>query len=1359
MNILHVTANLREAELVGRRLTSVSSDFHLDTALSVKDAAGRLSDSSSAYEAILLDMNLPGDDADSILTYVRQKGLPLAIIAFTNPEDEEPPMEILKGGADDYVVRRGDYETLLPGILQRTMERRRVEKRPVHLLYAGNVERARHELAAEKWIQLDAAIANSDGSLEDLKGAVSDFRQYGAIILEESYLGVHILRVLRDVITRAPEVPALLLVEPGHEEVGIQGLNLGAAEYIIKSGFHLLSLTTKLRALLAHKELARRMPTLESSEARLRTIVEAVPVSLLMLARNGMVLAMNVSGISLIGAAHAEDIVAKNILDLLPSTQADLLKSYIEHVCQGERTSVRLEWEGLDKKLRLLELSGVPIERGPNGDVGVLSVLTDITQTSQMQQVLTEAQARLEQLQREVVLAEAPVQELDQRIQLEEEHSATTGRELEERAKKAEEQKAHIEEMLRLESQRRSELAEKFANENAQWEAARQEQEQKSREAEIHRAKLDATLQQLNSSKAELAENYSSEKSQWEAARQEQEQKSRDTEAQRAKLEETLQQLNASKAELAEDYSSEKLQWEAARQEQEQKSREAEAQRAKLEEALQELNASKAELAEDYSSEKLQWEAARQELEQKSRAAEAQRTKLEEALQELNSSKAGLAERYSSEKSQWEAARQEQEQKSREAEAQRAKLEEALQQLNSSKAELAENYSSEKSQWEAARQEFELSAKEAENERFRIDEALRAADLRQSEMVALHAREGAHWESVRNELETSLNNMTGMRAELAQALQLSETQKTELIEKYSQVQEQKNSAEGKLEQQIRLTRLLEVRESELVKQQKELTSGMENSRYELEQKLEEFQAKNSSLEAALQMAQEQQNELIKDRDVEREKWDGERAALEQNAKTLKDALQELETAHAEMAASVRFDQHPGKDKDVQGEVEQANVGNAPAESRQSDLARVHRLVDDTENRYQSFVRYQSDSYQKLLSQAMQRAQGDTEEWKRILSAQNAGEREFLELMLHKAESRIQRLEEQFKKEREELEFKLHVEEERRRRLSEFCALGLSVSTTEGRILDCNDTFARIFGYQSAAEIMQEPEDEPFKALAVQELSDGCLLTKGETPRVERCARRRDGQPIWLLENIALIPREGEESSVVERGVIDVTERQDLFAEIRRARRIETIVKLSAAAVREFNALLDSMMETSNIALLALDEHDPRRARTEQIREMANRAGNLAQELSAVMQKQETEPETLKIGEMISEMTSMLRMLAGDDVEMVVKPGIDIGEVVIERSRFEQALTTMFVAARDSLPAGGTVSIELSQGPVDRKTVLFPYVLLAVRASGYGALPPQIPSSLNGLVTSSKGYLKTSARPGKEAVYELFIPRM
>jgi signal transduction histidine kinase len=245
--------------------------------------------------------------------------------------------------------------------------------------------------------------------------------------------------------------------------------------------------------------------------------------------------------------------------------------------------------------------------------------------------------------------------------------------------------------------------------------------------------------------------------------------------------------------------------------------------------------------------------------------------------------------------------------------------------------------------------------------------------------------------------------------------------------------------------------------------------------------------------------------------------------------------------------------------------------------------------------------------------------------------------------------------------------------------------------------------------------------------------------------------------IWLSENVALISRGAEADPVVERVIVDVTERHRLYGEIRRARRIEAVAQLAGAAVQEFRNILNSTMEYSSFALQTLDEHDPRRARAEQIREMVNRAGSLAQQLSEVIQGQRPEPAGLDANEALGEMTSVLRLLAGDDVSLRLKPGVEIGPVAIERSKFEQVLTALVVSARDCLPAGGTVSVELSTREADPAAASHSCLLLTVCSEGYDVLLPQRTSALDHLVASCQGHLQTGGKSGNDACYKLFLP--
>src|SRR5581483_353118 len=90
-----------------------------------------------------------------------------------------------------------------------------------------------------------------------------------------------------------------------------------------------------------------------------------------------------------------------------------------------------------------------------------------------------------------------------------------------------------------------------------------------------------------------------------------------------------------------------------------------------------------------------------------------------------------------------------------------------------------------------------------------------------------------------------------------------------------------------------------------------------------------------------------------------------------------------------------------------------------------------------------------------------------------------------------------------------------------------------------RILACNDAMARIFGYDSNEELMRvasaldlyfEPDDRKRYLQALQE--------QGSLTNVERRMKRRDGSPVWVLENVAVL-----DGNVIEGTIIDITDRK------------------------------------------------------------------------------------------------------------------------------------------------------------------------------------------------------------------------
>jgi len=110
-------------------------------------------------------------------------------------------------------------------------------------------------------------------------------------------------------------------------------------------------------------------------------------------------------------------------------------------------------------------------------------------------------------------------------------------------------------------------------------------------------------------------------------------------------------------------------------------------------------------------------------------------------------------------------------------------------------------------------------------------------------------------------------------------------------------------------------------------------------------------------------------------------------------------------------------------------------------------------------------------------------------------------------------------------------------EARYRLLFERNLAGVFRTGTDGKILDCNDACARIFGFESKDEFLSADAadfyfDEGERHRLIQMLRD-----QQQVSNFEVRLRRRDGSALWALENIALL------GDVIEGTIIDITDRK------------------------------------------------------------------------------------------------------------------------------------------------------------------------------------------------------------------------
>ena len=94
----------------------------------------------------------------------------------------------------------------------------------------------------------------------------------------------------------------------------------------------------------------------------------------------------------------------------------------------------------------------------------------------------------------------------------------------------------------------------------------------------------------------------------------------------------------------------------------------------------------------------------------------------------------------------------------------------------------------------------------------------------------------------------------------------------------------------------------------------------------------------------------------------------------------------------------------------------------------------------------------------------------------------------------------------------------------------------------------------------------------------------------------------------------------------------------------------------------------------------------------QIKQNANRAASLVRQLLAFSRRQTLRPEVLNLGDLLSDLSMLLKRLLGERVELDLSHGRDLWFVKADVNQFEQVVVNLAVNARDAMPDGGKLAI-------------------------------------------------------------------
>jgi two-component system cell cycle sensor histidine kinase/response regulator CckA len=230
---------------------------------------------------------------------------------------------------------------------------------------------------------------------------------------------------------------------------------------------------------------------------------------------------------------------------------------------------------------------------------------------------------------------------------------------------------------------------------------------------------------------------------------------------------------------------------------------------------------------------------------------------------------------------------------------------------------------------------------------------------------------------------------------------------------------------------------------------------------------------------------------------------------------------------------------------------------------------------------------------------------------------------------------------------------------------------------------------------------------------------------GENPVLTRSGEER--QIEW--RNTVLRDDAGQVTGTLSSGT-DITERQALEAQFQHSQKMDAIGQLAGGIAHDFNNLLTVILGFSNLLLADLAVDDPHRGDIAEIHQAGQRAAALTRQLLTFSRKQLIEPVLLDLNVVTEEMREMLQRLIGDDVRIIVASGPSPALMLCDHGQIEQVIMNLVVNARDAMPGGGAVTIEITDVTLGAEQMTRggrlergPYVKITVTDTGVGMTGP------------------------------------
>ena len=258
-----------------------------------------------------------------------------------------------------------------------------------------------------------------------------------------------------------------------------------------------------------------------------------------------------------------------------------------------------------------------------------------------------------------------------------------------------------------------------------------------------------------------------------------------------------------------------------------------------------------------------------------------------------------------------------------------------------------------------------------------------------------------------------------------------------------------------------------------------------------------------------------------------------------------------------------------------------------------------------------------------------------------------------------------------------------------------------------------------------------------------------------------------------------------DSQVVHCYAGDVTEKKQIEEHLRQTQKMEAVGQLSGGVAHDFNNLLTVIQ--GHVGLMEAMGNLPRDI-TESLHEISHaaaRAAALTRQLLTFSRKQAMQARDLDVNEVVKNMSRMLRRVLREDIKLDMRYAPAAALIHADVGMIEQVLVNLVVNARDAMPTGGKLRVEVSSVAITAEAAKSSplarpgrFVRLEVGDTGTGIPAEVLPkifepffttkengkgsglglANVYGIVQQHSGWVEVRTEVGRGTTFQVHLPQ-